>query len=492
MSPRRVFWSTWLALLLLGATWVVSNPPMASPDEPAHAVKAAAVVRGQFLGEAGEGGLRVELPYFWQHITSYPICYMFQPDVSAECGFPPTEEFDTPSVAATPAGKYNPLYYAIVGLPSLAPPGDAVLYGMRLVSMALGTAFLALGMASLAELPGTRRRWPVVGAAVAITPMVVYLVASINPAGVEIAAAFALWSRLLVMLRHPDPDRDVGRMWTVAVATVFLANARGLSLLWGALIVGAVVAATSWSEVVRLLRNRRTWPAWAVVVAGCIAAAAWLVATDTMSVSGGQVAPDLTFPGAVLISVLGSNAYLTNMIGLFGWLDTPLETWVYMLWAVPFGVLTVLAIAVARRREALTLLGVAVAAFAVPVLVHASQAATLGIIWQGRYVLPFAVGLPLLAGLVLADRPSLPDRALTRAVIASVLATGAVHGAALLENLHRYVNGESGSWTKVDPGFWTPPLPLSVLLLLIAVAAGAWTAALLAALRGPREAVDAG
>ena len=492
MSPRRTFWATWLALLLLGTTWALTSPLMSSPDEPAHAVKAAAVVRGQFLGEPGEGGQRVELPYFWQHITSYPICYMFQPDVTAECGFPATQELDAPSVAATPAGKYNPLYYAIVGLPSLAPPGDPVLYGMRLVSVVLGSAFLALGMASLAELPGTRRRWPVAGAAVAVTPMVVYLCASINPAGVEVAAAFALWCRLLVMLRHPDPDRDVPRMWTVALATVFLANARGLSLLWGAMIVAAVIAATSWAEVLRLLRNRRTWPAWAVIALGSLGAAAWVLATDTMSVSGDPVAPGLTFLGAALISVMSSNAYLSNMIGLFGWLDTPLETWVYMLWAVPFGLLAVLALAVARRRQALTLLGVAAAAFAVPIVVHASQAATLGIIWQGRYVLPFAVGLPLIAGLVLADRHALPDRAVTRATTMSVLAVGVVHGAALLENLHRYVNGESGSWSKVDPGFWSPPMPLSVALLLIALATAAWTATLLGALRAPREAVSAG
>lgn len=485
MSPRRAFWATWVALLLMGSAWVIGNPLMASPDEPAHAVKAAAVVRGQLLGEPGEGGTRVELPYYWQYTTSFPICYMFQPDVTAECGFPATEEYDTPSVAATPAGKYNPLYYAIVGLPSLAPPGDAVVYGMRAVSLVLGTAFLALGVAALAELPLGRRRWPVVGAAVAVTPMAVYLCASINPAGVEVAAAFALWCRLLVMLRHPDPARDVSRMWTVALATLFLVNARGLSLLWTAMIVVAVVAASSWAEVRRLLANRRTWPAWAAIVVACLAAAGWLLATDTMSVTGGS-ASGPPFLDAALISVLGSNAYLTNMIGLFGWLDTPLETWVYMLWAAPFGLLTLLGVAVGRRREAATLIGIAVAAFAVPVLVHASQAATLGIIWQGRYVLPFAVGLPVTAAMVLADRLELPDRAVTKAASVSLLAIGVVHGAALLENLHRYVNGESGSWTRVDPGFWSPPLRLSVVLALIAAGCAAWLLSQWAIVRGDR------
>ena len=43
----RVFLAGWAALAALMAVWALSDPIMAGPDEPSHAIKAVAVVRGQ-------------------------------------------------------------------------------------------------------------------------------------------------------------------------------------------------------------------------------------------------------------------------------------------------------------------------------------------------------------------------------------------------------------------------------------------------------------
>lgn len=477
---RRVFWWSWGVFTLLATVWAVANPLMAAPDEPAHVVQAAAVVRGQLLGPAGPGGTVVDLPYFYERVGAYPTCYMFHDDVTGNCDPPATKPLDAPSQTSTPAGRYNPLYYAIVGLPTLAPPGDGVLYAMRILSGALTGFFLALGMRAIAELRAPSMLVPAVAAA--ITPMVVFLDSSVNPAALEIAAAFALWAQLLTLLRHPDPARDVRRMWWIALSAVFFANARGLSLLWAAVVVVVCVVASSWARVRDLLVSRRAWPAWAVVAAGVLAAAAWLVGANSLSAGGAS--SGVTVAQALVNSVLSTNAYLLNMVGEFGWLDTFLEHWVYMTWALLLGVVLLPALAAARRRELWAQLLLGASVLALPVLVHSWQAPTFGIIWQGRYVLPVAVGLPLLAGYVLHDRAAgLPHRVVARLGVVVAVVACLVQGAAFVENLHRYVNGEKGAWAQLEPDAWLPPLPLPLVLALAAVAVAAYGALLVGVAR---------
>lgn len=462
---RRVLLGAWAVFMLLATAWALANPLMASPDEPAHTVKAASVVRGQLLGPDVQGGSQVDVPYFYQLVTAYPTCYMFDPTETGVCEPEATQPLDSDAISVTPAGRYNPLYYAIVGLPTLAPPGDPVLYTMRLVSAALCSFLLALGVRALAQLP--RPAWGALGGAAALTPMTVFLSSTVNPAAIEIAAAFALWCQLLVLLRHPDPARTASRMAWVAVSATFLVNARGLSLLYCAVIVGVVLLISPWRTFLDVLRTRSTWPSFAVVVVACLAAAGWVVGTNSLG-SGGEVTnPGLDFLSAAKISVLAWNDYALNMVGQFGWMDTHLEPWVHMAFTAGAAVVVLLALAAGTWRERAALALVGVLTVALPVVIHASQAAYLGIIWQGRYILPVALGLPLVSAVVLARRlPTLP-RDLTvglATVVAALLAV--VQGLAFGENLHRYVNGEDAGWVSLQPDAWLPPVPLALVVLL--------------------------
>lgn len=485
MSPdRRVFWSSWVAFFLLAAAWSIGNPLMASPDEPAHTVKAASVVRGQLVPPDGEGGSAVRVPYFYNLVTAYPICYMFQPQDTGVCDPAATRPLGETVDAVTPAGRYNPLYYVGVGLPTFFPPGNAVLYAMRLVSAALCTFFLALGMRSLAQTPNAR--WAVPGAAAALGPMVVFLASTVNPAGIEIAAAFALWCQLLTLLRHPDPGRTVSRMGWIALSTVVLVNARGLSLLYCAVIVAIALLVSRWSTFLDVVRTRGTWPAFGVAVAGCVAAAGWVLGTNSLGSGGTLAHPDLTFVVAAKTTVLSTAAYVQNMIGQFGWMDTNLPTLVLLAFAGAAGAVVVLALAFGTWRERAALVLVTGLTFVLPVLIHASQAKYLGIIWQGRYILPVAIGIPLLAGYVLAERvgalPPANRTALARpgAAMATVVAgaLGAVQLVAFAVNLHRYVNGTDGGWFSLAPDAWLPPLPLAAVVALAVLGAAAFAVAL--------------
>ncbi len=493
-SDRRALWWSFGILWFLATVWAVANPLMASPDEPAHVVRAASLVRGQLLPPDGDWGSDVRVPAFYDAVNAYPTCYMFDPTENGVCEVastrPPSQVVDS----ATMAGKYNPLYYAVVGLPTLLPPGDGVLYLMRIVSAGLSAFLLALGLRAVAQTPAPS--WAVLGVAGAVTPMVVFLSSTVNPAGVEIAAAFALWCQLLTLLRHPDPARTAGRMAWVAVAATVLLNARGLSLLYGAVIVAVAVLSAPTAHLRDVLRERRTWPSFAVIGVAGLTAAAWVLGAGSLSV-GGVAHPELTFAGAAKTTLLSTPAYVTNMVGQFGWMDTDLDPTVHMAFAAAAGVAVLLAAAVAGRRERLLLAGLALAVVVLPVVIHASQARSLGIIWQGRYILPVAVGVPLLAGYVLVARlgaprgaTALPARLVTRLVAVVAAVAGAVQLAAIGQNLHRYINGTDGSWLVVEPGAWLPPLPLLLVGALAVVACGAY-ALLLVALARTRPPVAA-
>ena len=90
-----------------------------------------------------------------------------------------------------------------------------------------------------------------------------------------------------------------------------------------------------------------------------------------------------------------------EMIGMFGWLDTvtPMATTIF--WLVAVGALVLLAIIAGTRRAAWAI-GVTLAlTYVVPVVIETARASSNNLVWHGRYTLPFAVGIPLLAGYTL-------------------------------------------------------------------------------------------
>jgi hypothetical protein len=485
-TDRQVFWLSWGVLWFLAGTWAVANPLMASPDEPAHVVRAASLVRGQVLPPDGDWGSDVEVPSFFHLVNAYPTCYMFDATETGVCEVASTVPSTQIVDSATMAGKYNPLYYAVVGLPTLLPPGDGVLYLMRVVSAGLCAFLIALGLRAVAQTPAPA--WVVLGIAGAVTPMVVFLSSTVNPAGVEIAAAIALWCQMLTLLRHPDPARTAGRMAWIAVSATVLMNARGLSLLFGATIIGVAVLTTPLDRVRDVLRVRRTWPSFGVIGLSGAVALAWVLVSGSLATGGGPGHPELTFLGVAKTTLLSTPAYLTNMVGQFGWTDTDLDPTVHMAFAAAGGVAVLLAFAIGSRRERLLLAAVALAVVVLPVLVHASQARSLGIFWQGRYILPIAVGLPILAGYVLVARLASGTELRLGLALATVTAAvaSAVQVAAFAQNLHRYVNGVDGGWFAPEPDAWFPPIPLALVMAAGLVGAAAYGALLVVVARGHR------
>lgn len=486
-TPRGIFWLSFVAMLLVTSGWVLGNPLIASVDEASHATKAAATVRGQWLPDtegqpAGAG--EAQVPELFEQAIELQFCIAFEPDQPASCQPELVGDLGDETEVVTTAAAYNPLYYAVVGVPSLLPIGEHTLYLMRLMGAVLGSVLFAVAVRTVAEVP--RSHWLVYGLLAATTPMVIYLSSAVNPQTTEVVGGITLWVCLLTTLRYPDRDLLVRRLARIAVVGILFVNSRGISPLFLAVMVVAVLLASPWSSVVGVVRDRRSWPWIALAALGSVAAVLWILLAGALPTVDRVMNPDLVGLPIVVTTLGQTSYYLQSMIGIFGWLDTTLPGWLYYLFAGAVGLLVGLGLALARARVVLAMVGTAFVVLALPVAVQYFQARYLGVIWQGRYMLPLAVGIPVLAGFAVQardrDLPLWLDRRVLRL---AVLVVAGGHVVAYAVNLHRYVNGASGEWIGWSDSSWLPPVGPWVLLAVYAVAWVVVAVALLLAAEAP-------
>ena len=480
-SSRSVFWVAFLIFAALATIWSLASPIFSVPDENAHAMKAVAQVRGQVIGYQVEGVKHtvVDLPAEYSY-TPQTVCFAYVPTQPANCGVELGDAGGT-NWFSTWVGAYNPLYYYAVGWPSVILDGSAGIYGMRIVSGLLAATLVA--WAYQAALSGRRSRWMPLGLAFAAAPMVVYFFGSVNPNGIEIASAIALWAALPRLLQQFDSRRvadDVSALprwylWgIVTLASVTLATARATGPLWLVVVVGVCFIASGWNPVKTLFTTARSYIWLAIVAAGGIFSIVWTLGGG--SLSGQAESADAPLVGGSFLQgfthVLRTTpGYLQQAIGYFGWFDTPLPASAYWLFVVPLGLLFVLAVAASRRRSLVSLAVVTAAALFVPALVQGYSVSQTGIIWQGRYGLFLYLGVMILAAVVLSDKQG--DRAAFLAPRVTWMGSAliALFGVvAFTVVLKRYVVGSGQPISEMwkNPA-WQPPLGWPTLIALYAL-----------------------
>ena len=143
------------------AVWSLATPLFASPDEPAQVARAVALVHGQLIGKTvkndGNPITDVTIPKVYAAGSVYAVL-AFRDTVPASCTTRLTQS-KAAVRTTTYVGRYPPLYYAIVGLPSLFTASSNGLYAMRLVSALLNAVFLALAALSIAAWSGPGSSW---------------------------------------------------------------------------------------------------------------------------------------------------------------------------------------------------------------------------------------------------------------------------------------------------------------------------------------------
>jgi Predicted membrane protein (DUF2142) len=502
---RFTWWISFGLLAVLGSLWALATPIYGAPDEPSHVLRAASVVRGEIVGDERQGDPPqchrpgVDCGYWKGHYhyvrvpaglvtegREVPLrdprfhtpCYAFRPEVPANClgALPNKGGLRT---APTNVGLDPPAYYALDGIPSLVVPSfpGLTIYLMRVVGVLASSALLA---SALVTLRSVRPGWVAAsGFGLALTPMALFVIGSVNPNGLEIAAGIAAWASIAVLAREAETRIDRRLVARAGIAMIVLVLMRGLSVLWLALIVATGIALCSRAGLRRLVESRfvrRFGLAVAVATVAALVWSLWFRPLDHL----GRHGPD---PGSVstvtiVKQSLGTSwALYREMIGNFGWLDTPTPTLTYLLWTAGLGLLVLLCIAIGSRRTAALVVALLVLTIAVPVAIDTSQARDLGIGWQGRWTLPFAAGVPILAALSIAwsRRRSLFDRSRLPGVLAVVFVVAQF--LAFFQHLRRNAVGAGGSLTFWIDADWSPPVPSSLLLvgaLAVLVALAAW------------------
>lgn len=483
-------------LASLGVLWSLATPVFAAPDESAHAAKAIAVVRGELLGSVRDDvqHLVTPLPDGYRFPGAI-LCFAFHPEVPASCGVALGDPSGTDWFGNWVA-RYNPLYYVIVGWPSLLFEGSAGILAMRVVSALLSSAVLALVVPVLLR-PGAR--WTPMGLAFLLTPMVAFFIGTINPQSTEIAGGLVvLVSLIRILERYRDgaDARATRWLWGVLiVGTVFLANSRSLGPVWWLVLAALAVAFVGWRSFVAVLRDRGAW--WWIVAIGAISAAsaAWTAAAGVFAGQASE-SDNVTIVGpaeGVLLMLRLTPDFLEQSVAKFGWLDTAVPAPVlWAFFAVAFLLVTLSLTAAGRRGRRAALLATGVALL-LPIVVQSATITKTGLIWQGRYGLVFSLGALLVAAWALStwgDRRVAFLSVRLTTITAVVLAL--VHFASFIVALHRYVVGVNGTIAQMlaDPQ-WQPPGTWPVLVAACGIVLLAWVVVIVVAARRTGEHDDA-
>jgi hypothetical protein len=296
----------------------------------------------------------------------------------------------------------------------------------------------------------------------------------VNPSSLEIAAAALVWVAGLALVDPRPPTASVERVTLVSfvVGAVALVLTRPLSPLWLALIVGAVVVTSSLARLRELAARTDVRAGAVVTVVATIAAVVWLQVYRPLQ--GDNFAPTgvhgLT---ALRVSFERLGTMWRQIVGVFGWLDSPSPLLVVVVWCAALVGLILVAFALGSTRHRVALGVTLFVAVVVPPLIQSTQLKTSQPIWQGRYTLPLAVGIPLVAGWAV-DRTSHRWRELLRVRaqwLVAVLALG--HVLAFASALRRYTVGMNGPTWFFGHEVWEPKVPAGLLVMAFVTMCGA-------------------
>jgi Predicted membrane protein (DUF2142) len=475
-GERRRWFSLATLLLLAIAAWSLSSPLFSYPDEPAHVIRAESVVRGQFEGKYvgyHKGPdvypyYAVDVPGVLSQASDHGACLAFLVGEPASACSSSLTGPSHPVELTTYVGSYPPLYYLLVGVPTLVWPGELGIFLMRLLGGAISAGFLASAFMSAL---GTRRgRVAALGVLAAITPTALYVSSGVSPAGMEISSAVSLWAAGLVLVVTDAKEQTPRLVRRAGLAAVVLVWTRSLSPLWLACILATLLILADRSRR-RSLGGRTDLRAWSVAIGASTAGAlVWDVAAGGFQVLGKAESPkksNLTLLGEAFGHTW---AWLQGAFGDFGLVDHDKSpTLLLVLCLAVVGVLLVCGLRVATRRQAEALTGLIVFAIILPVVITFADDREYGVIWQGRYGLPLAAGITLLAALLLANSERSEAVWFDRRVWVAYVAVFVANVIGLLTSLHRFVDGSNGPLEFVR-GRWQPPVNAAVLIAVFVTA----------------------
>jgi hypothetical protein len=454
---RWPFVALFLGLVLQVAAWVLVIPPYSTYDEFDHVYRASGVWHGQFTAVKDpppgySGAVIADRDLVEDGVSE---CMRLPYTGLGRC-LPGSSERGGTVLVTSGAAYYNPLYYLLVSPASAIGSGAGTVMGMRVWSVSITLAVIAWAVFLLST--WQRPRKTILGVALTASPMLTISMAVVAPNGLEMAAGILWWIALITITQRRIPPRGTWAALVLAGSLLTLLRSLGPFFLVVALAVMALWRGRELRELWRT--NRRAMTVSVSVIGICLGLSVfWILTQHVHAVEVKPVLPDVG-PAEGLIRAAG---YFPVMIMLFVGAIPARNIAPPMIavsaWLIPFALLLVNTRW--RQRPAARSLAALIAVVLIfPVIFQGLLFGRLGIIWQSRYILPLAVGIPILAALQ-SKSHRVRDRINDVVAVSGLLVA---HTAFLLSGLAWYrVHSPLIDAGRFPPGPQGLPIALSVL-----------------------------
>ena len=455
--------SFFLYVTCLTFSWVLMQPPYSVADEPSHTIKAVASAYGQFdrpqvIGQFGYGAYSYEVPKVFTSIW-HSTCYNDDTRTTAACigDFPPgTELVGTTSTA----GPNPPTYYVAIGWLGRLFPSQTGFYLMRFLGALLFCLTLTFTFALQYFKSKSRNAW--ISIPLLLTPAVSSFSAVINPFAYEIAAAALFWTSMILLIDAGNSYKNSKQLWGALVGSaLFLSCIRPAAFVWISAIMFFVVVSVPGNITRQINFHQKRVKSIAGLAFNAVVislALTYRSQTDLVIDPTNAITPMVGAGGDIFTNMSLSyqrlGIFFRQLFGFFGWTSfyPPVAVPIFFLTAITISIV-IMRISTWRLRTSL----VALMGFVYlgPVVLEGARASSLGFFYQGRYMLPVAIGIPIFIWLRGEERGlnryTLP---LTRTIVG--LSTGSSIFAANYV-ARRFVSGTDGRILWFFDVKWSPP-----------------------------------
>lgn len=394
-SRRVLVLTVLIGYFMLGAAWAFAGPYNSSADEQDHIIRAAGVASGQWAPKPEDVWFHTGAMQTVPKSLSRDPCWQFVPDHSAACDSKVYDD-QTPVPTPTKVGRYNPVYYAIVGWPLRFWPSMSGLWLSRLLTSLIVAGLLA--MAVSAALRWSPRRIMLVGVVLMATPAMLNLAGTVNPSAIEVAAGILLFTALIPLL---DPEREIEprMIWYAGIAGVVLAMVRGLGPFWLAVALLVLLVPLRRARLARLWERRLVFNWMLALWFAVLASVTWTFTMHALALGRGDpIDPPYTASQVFeFVTMTQWVNHLSQMVVGLGWLDVPVPAYVTLLWYLMLGLVLVGGLLFGRRIDRVRITVITLIAFCLPMFTDGLTATVNDYPSQGRYLMPVFAGAVLLA-----------------------------------------------------------------------------------------------
>lgn len=433
-----------LFVLSLGVTWALIQPPYGISDEPAHTVKALATSDGQLqgpqtVGQFGYSAMEFQVPSAYSSLWHF-TCYSGDVNTTPDCAPQFPTGADRIYISST-AAEYPPVYYATVGIFGWISPGQQGLFLMRLVTVILVTILIVLAGHLFVQFGYARQLATLL---ICATPTVFSFSGSVNAFSPEVAASILYWTSGIFLLQSPN-RKSKNLIASIYIGAIAFGVMRPASFLWILISMSVIfIVSVNVKELPFLFGKKNTNMLHVLSASGiaCILSVCWYFLGMTVrNLGGGSPAGGELFDN-ILVSFQRTPQYLQQIFGFFGWTTFYAPILVVILFTTSL-LLSFLVNLRYNRREIVGLSCLVSFISFGPAILEGARAASSGWGFQGRYLIPVAIGIPIVLALGgINNRRSL----LLSNIIAIPVVLG--HLIALNHVAKRFTVGLSG------PSFW--------------------------------------